>query len=174
MGELKTNPFGLCDIHGNVWEWVQDGWEPNKYDGITELPAVNPGFPFTAGSHHVMRGGNWYNSASLCRSSVRNRNAGDLTYCEDNLGFRVSLSVDAVRQALKVTGPALPKSVATPPSAPASDAIDFAAERRAAEWVLKVGGTLGLADEQGQPIALVEGKLPTMNFVVTQIRAGQK
>ena len=80
---------------------------------------------------------------------------------------------DAPAAATK-TRPALPKPVATTPSAPASDAIDFAAERQAAEWVLKVGGTLGLADEQGKPIGLVEGKLPTINFVVTQIVAQGK
>ncbi len=111
-GELKANPFGLYDMHGNVWEWVQDGWEPNKYRDISELPAINPGFPLIAGSHHIMRGGNWYNSESLCRSSVRNRNAGDPTYCEDNLGFRAALSVQGVRQSLKVTGPAIPDAVA--------------------------------------------------------------
>lgn len=33
-GTLKANPFGLFDMHGNVWEWVQDGWNPESYELI--------------------------------------------------------------------------------------------------------------------------------------------
>ena len=42
LSELKPNPFGLFDVHGNVWEWVQDWWEPGYYDQFTEQPATDP------------------------------------------------------------------------------------------------------------------------------------
>ncbi|QDU94501.1 protein kinase domain-containing protein [Lignipirellula cremea] len=73
-----------------------------------------------------------------------------------------------------VSRPPAAANPTTTPSAPVSDAIDFAAERKAAEWVLSVGGTLALADEQGQPKGRVGGKLPTENFVVTAISAQGK
>ncbi len=120
-GELKANPFGLADIHGNVWEWVQDGWG-GTFDGqFQDKPAINPNVPFHAYPQRVLRGGHWQDSASNCRSS--NRLANVPTNRNLNLGFRVSLPVDTVRQALKPTGPALPQpanaSVAKfPPLAP--------------------------------------------------------
>jgi len=40
VGALKENPFGLFDIHGNVWEWVQDWWEPNSYTRFQGKPAL--------------------------------------------------------------------------------------------------------------------------------------
>ncbi|MCC7420853.1 MAG: SUMF1/EgtB/PvdO family nonheme iron enzyme [Planctomycetaceae bacterium] len=109
VGELEANPFGLFDIHGNVGEWVQDAWDATWYGQFQEKPAIDPVSPFSAGARRVIRGGSWGNSASLCRSS--NRNALIPTGYHDG-GFRVSLPVDAVRQALKVEGPAIPKPTA--------------------------------------------------------------
>ena len=101
-GELKANPFGLYDIHGNVWEWVQDGWDATFYSQFQEKPAINPSSPYSAGSQGVIRGGDWFGPASYCRSSTRH--AYSPTHRYYNLDFRVSLPVDAVRQALKVDG----------------------------------------------------------------------
>ena len=119
VSELKTNPFGLYDIHGNVWEWVQDVWEPTYYGQFQEKPAINPSGPSSSGTGRVVRGGGWQFDALRCRTSNRFAN-GSLFSC-DSVGFRVSLTVYAVRQALKVTGPAMPKAVATRPSAPVSE-----------------------------------------------------
>ena len=68
VGELKANTLGLYDIHGNVWEWVQDGWEPTYYGQFQEKPALDPSGPFSAASRRVVRGGNWNNPASDCRA----------------------------------------------------------------------------------------------------------
>lgn len=47
--------------------------------------------------------------------------------------------------------------------------IDFAAERRAAEWVISIGGNVTLHDAQDQPIALVDNELPDENFIVHEV-----
>ncbi len=161
-GELKANPFGLYDIHGNVWEWVQDGWDATYYGQFSEKLAINPNSPFSAGSRRVIRGGVSHNSASDCRSS--NRRAYDPAGRGGDIGFRVSLPVDAVRQALKVTGPTMPKPVATPPSALASDPIDFAAERQAAEWAIEAKARFDI-DAAGQIIPVTDvAQLPNGPF----------
>ena len=60
VGEKKPNPWGLYDMHGNVWEWVQDVWHDN-YDG-----APNDGSAWESGdsTKRVNRGGGWCDRAS--------------------------------------------------------------------------------------------------------------
>jgi formylglycine-generating enzyme required for sulfatase activity len=102
VGSLPSNPFGLCDLHGNVWEWVQDWWSPGYYGLFVERPAIDPQGASSASKERVIRGGNWLNPASDCRSSVRN--SGDPSSTLYSVGFRVALSVDAVRQNLRQSG----------------------------------------------------------------------
>ena len=89
VGELPANPFGLHDMHGNPWEWVQDWWDPNYYGQFQDRPAINPLGPTISGSQYVMRGGGWYRSASECLAS--RRGGGIPTHRHDFIGFRVSL-----------------------------------------------------------------------------------
>jgi formylglycine-generating enzyme required for sulfatase activity len=91
VGGLEANPFGLYDIHGNVFEWVQDGWDANYYSQFSEKPAINPNviFPFSGFSAPVLRGGRYYASASGCRSSLRGSFGPTFRY--PGAGFRVSL-----------------------------------------------------------------------------------
>ena len=95
-GELQANPFGLADMHGNVWEWVQDGWDATLDGQFQDKPAINPNVPFYSCRQRVLRGGHWEDSAFNCRSS--NRLANVPTNLNLNLGFRVSLHVDTVKQ----------------------------------------------------------------------------
>ena len=56
VGSFAPNGFGLYDMHGNVWEWVEDGWHDN-YEG-----APSDGSAWTSGgdsSRAVVRGGSW-------------------------------------------------------------------------------------------------------------------
>ncbi|HET6884152.1 MAG TPA: SUMF1/EgtB/PvdO family nonheme iron enzyme [Pirellulales bacterium] len=99
--ELLGNPFGLFDVHANVWEWVEDGWQAKYYERLAESGAIDPSYPFSAGSQCVLRGGDWHFNASYCRSS--RRLAYEPTARDTDIGFRVALSADALRRELPTT-----------------------------------------------------------------------
>jgi formylglycine-generating enzyme required for sulfatase activity len=98
VGRLQANPFGLYDMHGNVWEWCQDAWDPDYYQQLDKSVVSDPAGPQPrTGAHRVIRGGAWMWGASRCRSSYRDHSdpAGSMNV----IGFRVVLSVEGVRQA---------------------------------------------------------------------------
>lgn len=84
VGRLKPNPWGLYDMHGNVWEWCHDLWE-DAYPGGTVTNYTGP----TEGWLRVARGGSWLYDAAFCRSANRD-NYGPDNRCSD-IGFRVVL-----------------------------------------------------------------------------------
>jgi eukaryotic-like serine/threonine-protein kinase len=88
--ELLPNPFGLFDMHGNLWEWVEDAWQPAFYRQFAEKPAVDPRCPIGAGPERVMRGGLFDFGAFACRSSSRNTSGP--TNRSYGIGFRVALA----------------------------------------------------------------------------------
>ncbi len=69
VGEKGANPFGLFDMHGNVWEWCRDGWvdnyetQPRSGDGLRREPAAE--------GNRVFRGGSWFLTARDARSAFR-------------------------------------------------------------------------------------------------------
>jgi formylglycine-generating enzyme required for sulfatase activity len=64
---MLTNKFGLYDMHGNIWEWVNDLYEQDYYK---HSPVDDPTGP-TSGRSHVLRGGSFDNNGVGCRSAQR-------------------------------------------------------------------------------------------------------
>ena len=84
IGQKKCNPFGLHDMHGNVWEWCQD-WYEEKQSGNSL--ATDPQGP-TTGSDRVGRGGSWGSMPVYCRSAYRDGFSPSGRICL--LGFRLA------------------------------------------------------------------------------------
>ena len=89
VGSYTTNDFGLYDVLGNVWEWVED-CEHANYAG-----APSDGSAWTSGGDcrvRTSRGGSWGTYPSFLRSALRSQTLAFLS--GDTRGFRVSRTLD--------------------------------------------------------------------------------
>jgi len=86
VGAKKANPWGLHDIYGNVWEWVEDWYGP-----YTAAACIDPRGP-ASGSSRVYRGGCWNRNAKFCRSA--HRDDFSPVFRHNTFGFRLALSTE--------------------------------------------------------------------------------
>ena len=84
VGQKNPNLWGLYDMTGNVWEWVNDFY---KYDYYLSDNTTDPTGP-VSGSLNVIRGGSWYSLAKECRSSNRINYNPEVLW--NNFGFRLA------------------------------------------------------------------------------------
>jgi formylglycine-generating enzyme required for sulfatase activity len=109
VGTKKANKYGLHDMHGNVWEWCLDHYDPNFYSkfptGTVTLGPVNK--PTDSKWSHSVRGGSWADKPDRLRSAARR--GSDKSWMKhdpqlpqsiwwltrmDVIGFRVALPVE--------------------------------------------------------------------------------
>jgi formylglycine-generating enzyme required for sulfatase activity len=88
VGSFKPNGFGLHDVHGNVWEWVEDCYN----DGYAGTPADGSAVAAVAGCFRGLRGGSWSTGPQLLRSGYRFRLAPDIRYTFN--GFRLARTLN--------------------------------------------------------------------------------
>ncbi len=84
IGQKRANPWGLFDVHGNVWELVGDWW-----GAYVDSPETDPTGP-TSGTTRVIRGGSWLYQPQYCRSAYRYSTSPN--YAHYNIGFRLARS----------------------------------------------------------------------------------
>ncbi|WP_024912742.1 formylglycine-generating enzyme family protein [Chania multitudinisentens] len=83
VGKKQPNPWGVNDIYGNTWEWVNDYYSTDYY---AQSPPVDPQGP-SQGSQRVVRGGSWHSTADGWHSAWRKPYPED--YRGISIGFRL-------------------------------------------------------------------------------------
>ena len=89
VGGKRPNQFGLYDVHGNVWEWVQDCLSADY------IGAPSDGSAWLAGdcSRRRTRGGSYFEDPETLRSANRGGSSVDSRY-DESLGFRIARSLN--------------------------------------------------------------------------------
>lgn len=83
VGLKNPNAWRLYDMHGNVWEWVQDEW----HDDYSGAPSDSSAWETGNSSKRVEKGGGWFSDANRCQSSFRDKD--DSLYKSEDIGFRI-------------------------------------------------------------------------------------
>ena len=88
VGKLKPNAWGIFDMHGNVWEWVEDCWTPNW----TEIPTNGSAYARPGNCEMgVIRGGGWQSPSHRLRTAYRSKAPTPIQ--AQVTGFRVALTL---------------------------------------------------------------------------------
>jgi formylglycine-generating enzyme required for sulfatase activity len=87
VGYFSPNTFGLHDVSGNVWEWVEDCW----HDKYASAPVNGEVWTHSNQGSHVLRGASWCSKPRELRSARRGRGNSDSRF--DSYGFRVARTI---------------------------------------------------------------------------------
>ncbi|MGK0190457.1 MAG: sulfatase activating formylglycine-generating enzyme, partial [Verrucomicrobiales bacterium] len=153
-GELKANPYGVFDIHGNVFEWVDDGWKPTYYEEFQGKPARS----------QLCRGGGWYFKPSRCRAAARCALVTE-EHTRKFIGFRVSLTIAATQ------------TVITNSAVPGDPPVQSVSDTQVIDFVRSTGGrmTLGEPPLAGTSLTAWENPPPlSSNVVHFDFRSAQR
>ncbi len=89
VGSLPANPWGLHEVHGNVWEWCEDCWN-DTYQGA---PTDGSASPHGDCDRRVSRGGAWFDQPEVLRSAYSVRS--DPGNRSNGTGFRPIMTLTA-------------------------------------------------------------------------------
>jgi uncharacterized protein (TIGR02996 family) len=89
VGLFPANPWGLFDLHGNVWEWCSDEYAPYTSGDRTDPVGKSEN---SDNSYRVLRGGSWFDYPRSCRAACRNWSAPAVR--GGSFGFRVCFCLD--------------------------------------------------------------------------------
>jgi formylglycine-generating enzyme required for sulfatase activity len=85
VGNFPANPWGLHDMHGNVWEWVADCWQDTYRNALKDGKVRTS---CSGDSSRVLRGGSWTYYPNGLRSATRDNFTADSRL--SHIGFRVA------------------------------------------------------------------------------------
>jgi formylglycine-generating enzyme required for sulfatase activity len=83
VGSFRANAFGLSDLLGNVFEWVEDCWHADYVGAPVDGSARRDGDC----AQHELRGGSWFSAPKFVNAAYRNRFEAD--YRSSSVGFRL-------------------------------------------------------------------------------------
>ncbi len=108
VGTKEANPWGLKDIHGNVYEWCWDWFAP--YPEGSQMDYTGP----VSGTARILRGGGWDLYSQFCRSAFCHSSSPEVR--DNNRGFRLvrTLDIEPLTPTITSTPTGTPTDIPTP------------------------------------------------------------